>query len=136
MKILIVDDNAETKCYGIMEECKKRNIEVEIETSISSAVKKIVSNKGYKINGIILDMGLPIYSNSNEIEKNGGEEVIRQIVRRNNNIPVLVFSETELRSNYYAVFNQIKDWNIVEEQMKFIEFIEYLKRKSEKTTNL
>lgn len=129
MKILIVDDRVYTKCAGIMEECKERNIEVEVVTSINQALKTIIVDAKDTIDGIILDMGLPIYQDGSEMNTHGGERILRELERKEIRIPILVFSETEMRSNYVQVFGKMRDWNIAEEQYRFFEFLKKLEKK-------
>jgi len=125
MKILIVDDYPETKCWGIIEELKKRKIEYEIVKAINPALRKIVLDE-IDIDGIILDMGLPIYEEKTMLEKNGGDRILRELKRRKINIPVLIFSETqsEFKSKCEFVFDQMTNWNIVQEENKYSAFLE------------
>lgn len=129
MKILIVDDYPETKCFGIIQECKKRDIDVLIERAISPALQRIFLSKD-QINGIILDMGLPVYENGRIESQNEGESVLRELERKKREIPVLVFSETNLTKTYKPVFDIMKNWNIMEEEKKFFNFLDYLEEKS------
>ena len=130
MKILIVDDHPETKCFGIMEECRKRKIEMVIEKAVNPALGRIFLLEGSKIDGIILDMGLPIYEDSRVDSLNAGESILRELERRKIEIPVLVFSETTLKKNYTPVFDIMKNWYIMQEEKKFLNFLDYLERKS------
>lgn len=132
MKILIVDDNAKTKCEGIIEECKKRTIEVEIAKASKQAIFIIYSDKEKTIDGIILDMNLPIYPEC-EIKKKEGEDVLRRLSISKINIPVLVFSK-EYIEEYEQVFDQMKDWN--EEYDKFFAFLEKLQKDKEEKEQL
>jgi len=129
MKILIVDDNAKTKCREIIEQCKKRNIDVEIIGSINPALHFLCYVKNH-VDGIILDMGLPIYESEWQIKANGGDRILRELKRRGYNIPVLIFSETESKEkeNCEFVFEQIYKWNIVQEEEKFYAFLEKLEK--------
>lgn len=140
MRILIVDDHADTKCIGIMQECDKRGIEVEVKKAINPALQRIICGKEKvngiicekkeEIDGIILDMGLPIYENEWVEDANAGESVLRELKRRKKEIPVLIFSETPLkRSTYPHIFGQMKNWYVMEEAEKFNQFIEELQRR-------
>lgn len=124
MKILIVDDHAETKCWGIIRECKERGIEVEVKKGRNSALRRIVCAE-HDIDGIILDMGIPILDDGFP-EERGGDRVLRDLCRKEYNIPVLIFSTTE--SNYKDkcnfVVDQMGDWNVMQEQEKFFSFLE------------
>lgn len=126
MKILIVDDDAKTKCSGIMEECKRRNIDVVVKTAINTALCEIFHDGGNDIDGIILDMGLPIYLNQPPIITDGGETILKELSTKEYYIPVLVYSETEMHSNYVQVFDKIKDWNETKERKKFFDFLQKL----------
>lgn len=129
MKILIVDDNAKTKCREIIEQCEKRNIEVEIVGAIGPACYLLRYEKIH-IDGIILDMGLPIYEEERQINANGGDRVLRELIRKGYDIPVLIFSETESKEKEKCkfVFEQIYKWNIVSEEDKFYAFLEKLEK--------
>ena len=133
MKILIVNDNASTKCAGIIEECKKRTIEIEIAKASKQAIFIIYSDKEKMIDGIILDMNLPIYPEC-EIKKKEGEDVLRRLSKEKINIPVLVFSKEEMEEEYEQVFDQMKDWN--EEHDKFFAFLEKLQKDKEEKEQL
>lgn len=128
MKILIIDDQAETKCMGIIEECKKRGIQVEIVKGRNSALYRIIY-KEQDIDGIILDMGIPVYDNEYPEDEREGDDVLRELYRKKYNIPVLIFSTTN--SNYKHkcdfVVNQMAEWNIVQEEEKFFSFLEKIK---------
>lgn len=130
MKILIVDDYPETKCFGIIKECKKREIEIVIEKAISPALQRIFLSDDSKIDGIILDMGLPIYENGRIESQNAGERVLRELERKRMEIPVLVFSETNLKKSYTSVFDIMKNWYIMEEEEKFFAFVDYLEKRA------
>lgn len=127
MKILIVDDHAETKCWWIIKECKKRGIEVEVKKGRNSALRRIVYGE-QEIDAIVLDMGIPILDDGFP-EERGGDSVLRELRRKKYNIPVLIFSTTE--SNYKDecdfVVDQMEDWNVMQEQEKFFSFLEELK---------
>lgn len=126
MKILIVDDRFSTKCGELITECQKREIETKVAISIREALYMIYTDKD--INGLVLDMGLPIYSKETPIER-GGETVLKHLEHKKIRIPVLVFSETEMRANYISVFDQMKDWNEAKEKKKFFDFIEELEKR-------
>lgn len=128
MKILIVDDHAETKCMGIIEECKKRGIEVEIAKGRNSALYRIIY-KEKDIDGIILDMGIPIYDNEYPEDEREGDDVLRELHRKKYNIPVLIFSTTESedKDEFDFVVDQMTEWNIIQEQEKFFSFLEKIK---------
>ena len=129
MKILIVDNNAETKCKALMEECKRRNIEIVVKKSIDSALKSIMYDEEGRLNGIIMDIGLPLYENGRVESPYTGERILQEISMWEKDIPVLIFSETCTKSHYISVFDRMKDWDIKAEQIKFFKFLEYLNEK-------
>lgn len=129
MKILIVDDYAETKCSGIIAECKKRGIEYEIEKGRNSGLRRIIC-KEQDIDGIILDMGIPIWDDEFTEDEREGDDVLRELHRKEYNIPVLIFSTTQ---SYYKdecdfVVDQMTDWNILQEEEKFFSFLEKIEK--------
>lgn len=130
MKILIVDDHVDTKCVGIMEECKKRQIEVKIARASKEAICIIYSDEGKTIDGMVLDMNLPLFPYSNDIREREGENLLRELSKKELYISTLVFSETQMSVNYIQVFDQMTDWN--KEHNKFDEFIEKLEDDKER----
>lgn len=129
MKILIVDDHADTKCVGIMEQCKERKIEVKVAKASKEATFIICSDEGKTLDGIVLDMNLPLSPDDNNIKEREGENILRHLSRRNINIPVLVFSDTQMNSNYVQVFDKMMDWN--KEGDKFLQFLEKIQKEKE-----
>lgn len=129
MKILIVDDHAETKCWGIIQECKKRGIDVEIKKGRNAALRRIIC-KEQDIDGIILDMGIPIFDNGFP-EERGGDSVLTELRRTKYHIPVLIFSttESEYKDKCDFVVAQMKEWNVVQEEEKFFTFLEKIKNR-------
>lgn len=123
MKILIVDDHAETKCMGIIEECKKQGVEVEIAKGRNSALCRIIYQK-QDIDGIILDMGIPVYDNEYTEDEREGDDVLRELHRRKKHIPVLIFSTTHssYKDKCDFVVDQMTEWNIVQEEKSFFIF--------------
>lgn len=124
MRILIVDDHAETKCMGIIEECKKRGIVVEVKKGRNSALRRIAYEE-QDIDGIVLDMGIPILDDGFP-EERGGDRVLRDLQRKKYKIPVLIFSTTEsdYKDECDFVVDQMTDWYIVQEEEKFFKFLE------------
>ena len=133
MKILIVDDNAKIRCEGIIKECEKRAIEIEIAKASKQAMFIIYSDKEEMIDGIILDMNLPIYPEC-EIKRKEGEEVLRRLLISKINIPVLLFSKEQKEEKYDQVFGQMRDWN--EEKDKFFAFLEKTQEEREEKERL
>lgn len=125
MRILIVDDHAETKCRGIIEECQKRGIEVEIKKGRNSALRRIIYGE-QEIDGIILDMGIPVFDDGYTEDEKEGDDVLRELERKEYNIPVLIFSTTEsdYKDECDFVVDQMTDWYIVQEEEKFFKFLE------------
>lgn len=124
MRILIVDDCAKYKCKEILEVCEIRGIEVAIERGINPGLWEIIYS-GTKYDGIILDMGLPLYGDEMP-ELRGGDCVLRELLRREYYVPVLIYSETESewKDKCNFVFDQMTSWNIIQEEEKFYAFLE------------
>lgn len=124
MKILIIEDNPEYKCMGILEECKSMEIEVVVKKARNPGLREIVCS-GNKYDGIILDMGLPIYEGGRDIGERVGDEILAELRRKKYNIPVLIFSETEskYKSRCDFVFDQMTTWNVLQEEEKFYKFL-------------
>lgn len=129
MKILIVDDQAETKCSGIIKECEKRGIEIEIAKGSNSGLRRIIC-KEQDIDGIILDMGIPVMDNKFTENEREGDNVLRELRRKKYNIPVLIFSTTQshYKDKCNFVVDQMTDWYILEEEEKFFSFLEKIEK--------
>lgn len=125
MKIFMVDDEFFTKCKGIIEECNKRGIELEIATSQRDVLRKLPEK--FDFDGIILDMAFPVTDSSDFIDIKAGEKVLKELQSNKCQIPILIFSKIEVQEKYPNIFNQIKCWD--EERDKFNEFIKYLEGK-------
>lgn len=128
MKILIVDDYVEIKCWGIIKECKERGIEVEVAKSRNSALCRIICGQK-DIDGIVLDMGLPVLEGKFPEEREG-DDVLMELHRKKCNIPVLIFSttESEFKDECDFVVDQMTKWNVVEEEEKFFAFLEKIEK--------
>lgn len=131
MKILIVDDHPEYKCREILEVCENREIEVVVKKTRNAGLWEIVYS-GNKYDGIILDMGLPIFEDEMNIGERVGDEVLAELRRIDYNIPVLIFSETESKwkNRCSFVYDQMTSWNVVEEEKKFYDFLEKIAEKN------
>lgn len=131
MKILIIEDHPEYKCREILDECHNRGIKVEVKKARNTGLWEIICS-GNKYDGIILDMGLPIYEGEFYIGDRVGDEILAELRRKEYNIPVLIFSETQSKYKYKCdfVFDQMTSWNIVEEEKKFYAFLEKIAEKN------
>lgn len=133
MKILIVDDRADTKCACIIEECRRRNIEIEIARASKEAIFMIFSDEGETIDGIILDINMPMYPYC-IVKLREGENLLKSLSNRKINIPVLIFSDEDIEGEYDQVFEHIKDW--YKEKNKFFDFLEKLPEERQKREEL
>jgi len=83
-----------------------------------------------KIDGIVLDMGLPHDEEKDVLNTNEGESILRELKRIKCEIPVLIFSDTPVNTSCYAhIFDQMKDWYIMQEAEKFEHFLEELQKR-------
>lgn len=100
MKILVVEDESSKKenIINLLSEYFEGNVEVHTAMSVRSAKNILKENTGFDC--IILDMSLPTY----DIGKDefggrprgfGGKDVIRQVIRQKQNIPILVLTAYE-----------------------------------------
>ena len=94
MKILIVeDDNFKfSMIYCLL---RDKNIEHEWFLSVNSALKYISEHQN-DVSGIILDLGLTTYSDSNDYDDVRGLDLVKELTRKEINIPVLINSTTEI----------------------------------------
>ena len=131
MKILIIDDHPEYKCREILEVCESRGIEVVVKKARNPGLREIVCS-GNKYDGIILDMGLPIYEGERDIGERVGDEILAELRRKEFSIPVLIFSEIESKYKHRCdfVFEQMTNWNVLQEEEKFYKFLAKLEEKN------
>lgn len=125
MKILLADDDM-NKRERIIQfiSLQKRNIKIDETKSYQSTLKSIFDNL-YDL--IILDMTMPTFDIT--IEENGGrvkvfagKEIMRKMIKRNKQIPVIIMTqfesfgddnikfnelENELKSSYKKVFKEM-----------------------------
>ena len=92
MKILVVEDDRRKKKY-LEEFLKARNIDMHHSKSIRPAIRYALKYST-EISGIILDLGLTSYDNSNDYEFDKGLELIKELTQRKVKIPILINSST------------------------------------------
>lgn len=114
-KILIVADDASTKCASIIEECIKRGIQVETTTFKDLTIQKV-----YQVNGLILDRGQITYLDGEPLWCEC-DQILREMEIRNYRTPSLIISEVGTHSNYVFVRNRIEAWD--EQNKKFLAFL-------------
>lgn len=125
MKLLILDSRPKETYAEILEECRIRKIEVQIETDSISVMRAIDNDKDKNIDGIIMNLELPANGNEpNVTNPREGEKLIRDIHRKELKIPILVFSQKETKVNYPYVFYKMSSWQ--KDSYQFFEFIKYV----------
>lgn len=94
MKILIVeDDNFKfSMIYCLL---RDKNIDQEWFLSVNSALNYISEHQN-EVSGIILDLGLTTYSDSNDYDDVRGLDLVNELTRKEINIPILINSTTEI----------------------------------------
>lgn len=100
MKILVVEDEFSKKenIINLLNEYFEGNIEIHTAMSVRSAKNILKMDIG--LDCIILDMSLPTYDIGKEEFGGrprgfGGKDVIRQVIRQKQNIPILVLTAYE-----------------------------------------
>ena len=122
MKLLIVDARPEEKYAEILKECRMRKIEVQIETASIPARYALNKDKDKEIDGIIMDLELPLFAGESDmIEPGEGERLLRYIHKKEFKIPILIFSQETTKVQYPYVICKIRNWQ--NEKSKFFEFI-------------
>ena len=96
----------------------------------NSALLRIILQK-QDIDGIVLDMGIPIYDDEFTEDEREGDDVLRELHRKKYKIPVLIFSTTDsfYKDQCDFVVDQMTSWNIIQEEDKFFSFLEKIERK-------
>ena len=97
MNILFVDDQPEIKVQQAIEylEQKQLDFTYTIAKSYHSAVKYLSKNLK-KTDLAVIDLGLPIYENGDGYSKLEGVNIISLICWRNNKMPIIINSTTDI----------------------------------------
>ena len=99
MNIIFVDDQPEFKVQEAIRYLteKKLSFDYSIFKSSNSALRYIVENLS-KIDLIVLDLGLPKIDDNNYLyDKYEGLFVLKQILRKTNDIPIIINSTTIIK---------------------------------------
>ena len=124
MKILCIDDDF-FKRNQIGEFLERKGIQLEEIEFVNPALKYICTNKE-SISGIILDLGLKSFKDSNDYNIYKGLDVIAELERKKIKIPILINSTTEIdfqKDDHPYVFGHRKrknDYKILEEFLAFL----------------
>lgn len=99
MHILFVDDCPNVKLVCILEYLKTHHpaISYVIHESYNSACKYLNKHLS-EIDLVVVDLGLPIFDNGSGYNELEGLNVIRYLMRKTFNIPVIINSSTEIPS--------------------------------------
>lgn len=121
MKIMIVDKNVKGNYINIINESRKRRNEIACVRSLQEALKRLVVDKD--VDAIILGKEILIKKDGEKTDSIDAEEFLRELSRRDIlEIPILVYTNIEMKSNYVQVIDQVK---IKEDsKTKFLKFIE------------
>lgn len=121
MKIMIVDKNVKGNYINIINESRKRRNEIACVRSLQEALKRLVVDKD--VDAIILGKEILIKEDGEKTDSIDAEEFLRELSRRDIlEIPILVYTNIEMKSNYVQVIDQVK---IKEDsKTKFLKFIE------------
>ena len=94
MKILIVEDD-DVKMSMIYWILLDKNIDREWFFSVNSALDYISEHQN-DVSGIILDLGLTTFVDSRDYDDLRGLDLVRELTRKEINIPILINSTTEI----------------------------------------
>ena len=103
MNIVFVDDQPEYKIQEAIKYLKEKKLKFDysIFKSSNSALRYIVE-KLSKIDLIILDLGLPKIDDNNYLyDKYEGLFILKQILRKTTDIPIIINSTTVIRHKNY-----------------------------------
>lgn len=94
MKILIVEDDnfKHSMVYCLL---RDKNIDQEWFLSVNSALNYISEHQN-DVSGIILDLGLTTFVDSRDYDDLRGLDLVRELTRKEINIPILINSTTEI----------------------------------------
>ncbi len=96
--IVVVDDDAE-KINSLLSSLHKKKIEYYQLSALNPAMK-FIEKESSRIDGIILDMGLPRFEKGT-IDPYAGIELLEELKRLNINIPTLINSSTPIDKEKY-----------------------------------
>ena len=92
MKILIVEDDKDKRLF-LESYLKKQGIKFYSFDSVNPAIKHAVKYSN-DINGIVLDLGLTSYTDSDDYSFTKGLNLVRELTRKGIKIPILINSST------------------------------------------
>lgn len=131
MKILFIDDSPETKVQLAIDCLKYKKIEFDyvIVKCLIEAFRYLNQNSN-KIDLIVIDLGLPLYSDGSDYSNLLGLEIVDEIKRLNITAPIIINSTTEIpnEDNY---LNNLKERGIIIEHVEFLTgkyLIEFLQK--------
>ena len=131
MNILFVDDLPEFKIQRAIDYLKEQELEFtyQITRSVNSAIRYFAKHKD-EIDLVVVDLGLPWFDDSDNIDKLNGLVVVAQILRCKINIPVIINSTTEIPNEKEFLEPYVESKAIVK-HVKSLEgkwLIEFIKR--------
>lgn len=94
MRIVVVEDDKNKREF-IEDICELKNIDIISFNSIMPAIKYVVKNF-LETDGIILDLGLTNYDDSEDYDSEKGLILVKELNRKKINIPILINSTTEI----------------------------------------
>lgn len=89
---LVLVEDREYKAKNIIKVLEREGIEY-IQFKAQNPSLKYISENPDDIDAIILDIGLPLFENSNNYNIDAGKEILQELKILNFNIPVLICSE-------------------------------------------
>lgn len=124
-RLLIVDDQFSTKYFYIDKIFEKKDIKVIIAKDDFETIKALCQKEN-KIDGIILDMGIPY---NGIYDEKGGEKLLEDIRRIDNQIPILIFSTTMCsKLKKYKVMGQVTNYFTVNGRNVFDGFLDLIEK--------
>lgn len=131
MKILFIDDYPETKVQLAIDCLKYKKIEFDyvIVKCLIEAFRYLNQNSN-EIDLVVLDLGLPLYSDGSDYSNLLGLEIVDEIKRLNITAPIIINSTTEI-PNEDDYLNNLRERGITIEHVEFLTgkyLIEFLQR--------
>lgn len=90
--VVLVEDNAD-KADNVTKILEKEGVEYHQLTALNPALR-FITKESKKIDGIILDLGLPRFENERVENLYAGIDIVKELKRVGINIPVLINSTT------------------------------------------
>lgn len=123
-RIIIVDDDANNKkCEAMRGLIKEFGMQYDVALTLEEAAEKMFSLQGIQYDAVILDRSFP-KTKGERATGEAGDLLLAMMERRNQEIPVLIYSIVTSMPESQLVANRISPWDLE----GLMHFLNYVKR--------